>query len=188
MEAKGRILDEALSLFAARGFETVAVQDVCDAAGITKPTLYHHFGNKLGLLQVILEDVYLDLLGRVESAAQYAGDLPLTLYKVTGAYFEFARQKPKAYRLMLSLWLAPQQSESLAAVRPWNQRQHGMLEDMFAFASRDHGNMKGRQARYALTFLGMINTLVGVSLNGYLELSEDLTYQCVHQFMHGIYS
>lgn len=188
MEARERILDEALSLFAAKGFETVAVQFVCDAAGITKPTLYHHFGSKLGLLQAILEEVYLDLLGRVETAAQYAGDLPLTLYKVAGAYFEFARQKPKAYRLVLSLWLAPQESESLSAVLPWNQRQHQLLEELFASASQDHGNMKGRQARYALTFLGMLNTLVGVSLNGHLELTEDLTYQCVHQFMHGIYS
>ncbi len=188
MEAKQRILDEALSLFAAKGFDTVAVQEVCEAAGLSKPTLYHHFGSKYGLLQAILEEVYLDLLGRVEPAASYARDLPLNLYKVAGAYFEYARQKPRAYRLLLSLWLAPEQSESLAAVRPWNQRQHQILEDLFAAASHDHGNMKGRQARYALTFLGMLNTLLGVSLNGYLELSEDLAFQCVHQFMHGIYS
>jgi AcrR family transcriptional regulator len=188
LEARERILAEALALFAAKGYESVAVQDVCQAAGLTKPTLYHYFGSKLGLLEAILEEVYLDLLGRVEAAAHYAGDLPLTLYKVAGTYFDFARQRPQAYRLLLSLWLAPEESESLAAVRSWNQRQHQVLVDMFAAASQDHGNMKGRQARYALTFLGMLNTLIGVSLNGLLELSDNLTFQCVHQFMHGIYS
>lgn len=188
MVARQRILDEALALFAAKGYESVAVQDVCQAAGLTKPTLYHHFGCKLGLLQAIVEEVYLDLLSRVEAAAHYTGDLPLTLYKLAGAYFEFARQKPQAYRLLLSLWLAPEKSESLAAVQSWNQRQHQVLVDMFAAASQDHGNMKGRQARYALTFLGMLNTLIGVSLNGFLDLSEELMFQSVHQFMHGIYS
>ena len=48
--------------------------------------------------------------------------------------------------------------------------------------------MRGRDKAYAATFLGMINTYVGLALNGYATLDDQLIYQAVHQFMHGILS
>ncbi len=188
MDTRQRILQEALTLFAAHGYEAVAVQDVVAAAGLSKPSLYHHFGSKLGLLQALLEERHLELLARVRPAAQYQGDLPLTLYRLAGAYLDFARQRPEFYRLQLALWFAPAQSETLRAVRPWHERQQELLEELFRAAARDHGNMKNRHVLYAITFLGMVNTLAGVALNGYLELGDELVFKAVHQFMHGIYS
>jgi TetR/AcrR family transcriptional regulator len=182
------ILDEALKLFAARGYEAVGVADVVAAAGLTKPSLYHHFGSKLGLLQALLEQSYLELLARVRPAAAYHGDLPLTLFRVVSAYCAFALARPQAYRFQLNLCFAPPESEAFRAVTPWNQRQHEMLKELFQAAAHDHGNMKGRDAIYAVLFLGMINTLIGVSLSGHVELNEELVFRAVHQFMHGIYS
>ena len=34
----------------------------------------------------------------------------------------------------------------------------------------------------------MINTYIGLFLNGYSALDDALVYQAVHQFMHGILS
>ncbi len=48
--------------------------------------------------------------------------------------------------------------------------------------------MRGRQKAYAATFLGMINTYVGLALNGYATLDDQLVYRATHQFMHGIFS
>ena len=48
--------------------------------------------------------------------------------------------------------------------------------------------MRGRHKAYAATFLGMINTYIGLWLNGYATLDDQLVYQAVHQFQHGIYS
>lgn len=182
------ILDEALSLFAARGYEAVGVADVVGAAGLTKPSLYHHFGSKLGLLEALLEASYLELLERVRPATDYQGDLPLTLFRVVSAYCAFAQARPQVYHLLLNLCFAPPQSEAYRAVTPWNQRQHDILKDMFQKASGDHGNMKGRHELYAVLFLGMINTLIGVSLGGHLELNDEMVFKAVHQYMHGIYS
>ena len=36
-----RILETALDLFASHGYDATSVQAICDAAHITKPTLYH---------------------------------------------------------------------------------------------------------------------------------------------------
>ena len=50
-DTRAELLARALDLFAAYGYDGVGVQQICDAAGVTKPTLYHHFGNKRGLLE-----------------------------------------------------------------------------------------------------------------------------------------
>jgi AcrR family transcriptional regulator len=51
----GRLLSAALNLWVERGYEAVGVQEICDAAQVTKPTLYHYFGSKAGLLRAIVE-------------------------------------------------------------------------------------------------------------------------------------
>ncbi len=188
MDNKDKIKSAALALFADQGYDAVGVQEIVVAAGFTKPTLYHYFGSKLGLLEAILEENFLALLEKVRPAADYKGDLPLTLYRLAGAYVAFAKEHPQFYRLQLALWFAPKGSESFRAVLGWGERQHKMLEDLFVKASRDHGNMKGRHQRYAATFLGMVNTIVGLGLNELAELNQEMVFNAVHQFMHGIYS
>ena len=54
MDNRSKILSCALKLFSARGYDAVGVQEIVDAAGITKPTLYHYFGSKRGLLETLL--------------------------------------------------------------------------------------------------------------------------------------
>ncbi len=188
MDNRQNIMDQALRLFAAKGYEAVGVEQIARAARVTKPTLYHYFGSKAGLLDELLQVNFLALLEAVRPAADYQGDLPLTLYRLAGAYFDFAKQNPEFYRLQLSLWLGPHQSESSLAVRPWAHRQQTLLVDLFLAAARDHGNMKGRQQRYAVSYLGQVNTFIGLVLNGFLEPSDGMVFNLVHQFMHGIYS
>ena len=54
MDNREAILNSALNLFWARGYDATGVQEIVDQAGITKPTLYYYFGSKQGLLQEIL--------------------------------------------------------------------------------------------------------------------------------------
>ncbi len=84
------IIEQALNLFAARGYDAVSVQEIVDAAGVTKPTLYHYFGSKHGLLDAVLSEHFEALYCRVKEAADYQGDLPLNLYRGVAAYFQFA--------------------------------------------------------------------------------------------------
>ena len=49
------MLAAAAELFAERGFAGTSVEAVCEHAGLTKPVVYWHFGNKEGLLVAALE-------------------------------------------------------------------------------------------------------------------------------------
>jgi len=188
MDNRAAILDKALGLFASRGYDAVGVQEIVDVVGVTKPTLYHYFGNKLGLLRTLLESHYERLNQEVGSAAEYRGDLPLTLRRVVTAYFHFSTRDPVFYRMQLSLYFAPSLSEAFQEVVRLNDYLFRLIEGIFLQASRDHGNMKGRHTLYAASFLGMINNCIGLALNGFLVLNDALLERAVHQFEHGIYS
>lgn len=188
MDNHARLLKCALELFAARGYDAVGVQEIVDAAGITKPTLYHYFGNKQGLLKSLMEERFVELYTAAQEAAAYHHDLTYNLAQTAAVYFRFACQNPVYYRLLLSIWFAPRESEAFHTVSPLNEQQYALFENLFFQAAADHGNMKGRHQAYAATFLGMINTYIGLWLNGFAELNDELVHHAVHQFQHGIYS
>ncbi len=188
MDNREKILACALQLFSAHGYDAVGVQEVADAAGVRKPTLYHYFGSKHGLLEALLAQYYRPLNEQVRQAAAYTGDLPLTLRGVARTFFHFANQHPTYYHLQLALWFAPLDSEPHRLVESWNLQQYQIIETLFTLAAQDHGNMKSRQRFYATSFVGLLNTYIGLALNSHAVLDEALVERTVHQFEHGIYS
>jgi AcrR family transcriptional regulator len=188
MDNPTKILDCSLELISARGYDAVGIQEIVEAAGVTKPTLYHYFNSKRGLLDQLLAANFDKLIDVVTQAAVYQGDMVLTLEKTIRVYFAFARENPKFYRMQLTMYFASPESEPNQAVAGYNRKQYELLESLFIQAVKDHGNMRGRHRLYAATFMGMINTYIGLFLNGHIELTDQLVYQTVHQFMHGIFS
>jgi AcrR family transcriptional regulator len=185
---RARLLLSATRLFARHGYEAVGVQQIAEAAGVTKPTLYHYFGSKRGLLDALLAEGFADFFAALDGATPYSRNLlgPLSAY--ANVYFAFAARGRDFYRLQLALWFAPPQSEAFAAIVPYTERQQRFFEDFFARAAQDHGNMVGRQRAYALTFLGLLSTYAALLLNDRLQPDAELTRHAVRQFMHGIFS
>src|SRR3954454_19047241 len=49
-DRKQQILDQAVGLFIERGFHSVKLEDIAEAAGVTARALYRHYDNKQALL------------------------------------------------------------------------------------------------------------------------------------------
>ncbi len=187
-DTRERLLSVALSLFAARGYNAVGVQDVCDAASVTKPTLYYRFGSKRGLLEAIAEERYGPFAAKVRDRARYSGDVAAALTGVAAAFLEAARADRDFARLRLSLAFSPPESEEHAVFRPRTEALYAAIADLFEAASTDHGNMRGRAAWYAASFIGTADAYVGLFLAGSLDPDEEAVRRIVHFFMHGIFS
>lgn len=54
---KEKILNEALKLFAQKGYEAVGVTEIAEAVGIKAPSLYKHYKNKRAIFDSILKRV-----------------------------------------------------------------------------------------------------------------------------------
>ena len=63
-DTKRRILDKALELFSARGYDAVSVGEIGRAVGIKAPSLYNHFPSKQAIFEGIVD----------ATAAQYEAD------------------------------------------------------------------------------------------------------------------
>jgi AcrR family transcriptional regulator len=99
-ERRRQLLDVALAEFARRGYHETSMNDVADAAGVTKPVLYQHFGSKRDLYQELLEDVG----GRLEAAiaeATAGARGPREQVEVgLSAYFHFVAHEQAAFNLL----------------------------------------------------------------------------------------
>ncbi len=59
--ARARLLREGMRLFLRDGFASVSTRQICEAAGVTQPSLYHHFGSKEGLYFAVITQWFADL-------------------------------------------------------------------------------------------------------------------------------
>jgi len=185
---RSNILATALRLFSDRGYEAVGIAELCEASKVTKPTLYHYFGSKRGLLDAIIEERGGSLLGRVKEASIYAHDVPRGLEGIAFVFSRAAKEDAEFARLRLSLSFAPPASEGSLAASALNDAIFSLVEAFFLDASSDHGNMKGRSSPYAAAFIGTVDTYIGLYLAGRSPLSDDTLRWAVRQFMYGIFS
>ena len=188
MDSRSALMRTALQLFAKRGYEGVGVQEIASACGLTKPTLYHFFGSKQGLLEALFSEYAAKLDCEIAGAAMYEGDLQHTLERVAATYIDFATKEPEGYRLELSLYFAPRQSPARAVAVQHYARRHTLLESVFAAAVNEHGNLRGRQSRYAVSLVGVLNSYIALQLDGEITITDRLRRDIVHQFSYGIYS
>jgi AcrR family transcriptional regulator len=98
-----RILLSALELFASKGYDATSVREICEAAGITKPTLYHFFGSKEGVYRALVDGALDDFHKAVTRALQRPGSAVDRLQRVGRAYFESARGRRDLLRFIFGL-------------------------------------------------------------------------------------
>ncbi len=59
-DTRRRILETALDLFAAQGYEGASTRQIAEGAGVNLPAIQYYFGNKEGLYRAVIEDITAD--------------------------------------------------------------------------------------------------------------------------------
>jgi AcrR family transcriptional regulator len=95
-----QLLDRALEVFAAEGFHGTAMNDVAEAAGVTKPVLYQHFRSKRALYLELLDDVGEQLRAAITSATSVAGGPRMQVEAGFAAYFRHVDEHRSAFTLL----------------------------------------------------------------------------------------
>jgi AcrR family transcriptional regulator len=182
-------MQTAIRLFANHGYDAVGVQQIVEEAGVTKPTLYHYFGSKQRLIEIIFQEEGSALIQQVGEATAYNGDIRGSIQRVMIAYFEYAQAHPMFYRMLLTMWFAPPSSDYFLVMRDLQQQQIDFISEMFLKATEHHGNMRGRHVQYAISLRGLIDTYIGMYLQGFTDLQDEAQRTRIqHQFLHGIFS
>ncbi|GAC1315062.1 MAG: TetR/AcrR family transcriptional regulator [Acidimicrobiales bacterium] len=95
-----QLLDVARRLFGDLGYHHTSMDALAEAAGVTKPVLYQHFGSKRDLYLEVLGDVGDQLMDAVVEAARAAGHPREQVEAGFRAYFGFVAAHAGAFRLL----------------------------------------------------------------------------------------
>lgn len=185
MKTSEKLLNVAVDLFSKKGWGTVGVQEIVDAAGVTKPTLYHYYGSKRGLLQSILEQHFAPLLHELENL-EYHGDVYLTVRELARLLIEFAHNNPVEHRLIVSLSVAAPDSEEHQVIRPFLERRFEAIIRVFRQVSAHHTNIANFESTLTISMIGL--TDVHALHANDSDWDQTIEYRVVKQFMYGMWS
>lgn len=87
LETPELVLRQARILFMRRGYADVSVGEVAEAVGVTKPTLYYHFGDKDGLYAAVLVDLMREVGGYIRAVVEQEGSVRERLLQVAFGFF-----------------------------------------------------------------------------------------------------
>lgn len=121
-EARQAILQSAIATFAHKGYAGTSVQDILQAAQLSKPTLYYYFENKAGLFRAILDYAYGESFKRMKEAAAAEKTAEKQLVAVGTAIFAWARENQNLMRLVLATVFAAPEEVPAECVQPFKRR------------------------------------------------------------------
>jgi AcrR family transcriptional regulator len=94
----------------------VSMDEIASEAGITKPILYRHFGDKDGLYEALAER-YVDELSRALQPSSASRSARGRLAAGIDAYLSYIEREPERYRFLLGAAERPQASGVVADFR-----------------------------------------------------------------------
>ncbi len=98
--SREHLLQTAITLFSAGGFDGASVNDIVAAAGVSKRMVYHYFKSKALLYQEALFYAFSELAKAEQAAVAAATSLEDAVKKLIRVYFDFPRQHPQFSRLL----------------------------------------------------------------------------------------
>jgi AcrR family transcriptional regulator len=119
-DARGAILDATESILIEEGYERFSMRKLAARCGYTAPTIYHHFGDKEGLFDTLLELRVSELVAELESVDTSAEPVE-GMRALFLCFANFGLRNPVHYRLMST---PRPEAEPLAS----GERARAMLE------------------------------------------------------------
>lgn len=101
---KAALLDAAATLFAARGYHAVSIEEIGQAAGISGPGVYRHFASKNDLLLTLCANAMDFLLAGAREITARAGAPDKTIADLVALHVDFAVRD----RAVLAVYLREQ--------------------------------------------------------------------------------
>ncbi len=183
-----RILSTALDLFAVRGYDATAVREICEAAGITKPTLYHFFGSKDGVLQALVQGGFEQFRTLVRAAIETPGTFRHRIKVLARSVFESASEKPLLWRFIHSvIWAPPGTAQS--QTENCSEFYDGVVGALATAAEESVASGELRpgpiEARMLILMGSISEAATGYVIAGKPELTPELADQIVDAIFDG---
>ena len=73
-ETRGKLIEAARLAFGTVGYAQTSMDELTASVGLTRGALYHHFGDKKGLLAAVVEQIDAEMDDRLQAVSDTAHD------------------------------------------------------------------------------------------------------------------
>lgn len=154
-QRRAQLLEAASEVFAAKGYHFAAMDDIADAAGVSKPVLYQHFTSKLDLYLDLLDASANRLVQVVRGALASTTDNAERVVATMGAFYDFVADSDSDFRFVFESDLTGE-----VAVQERLDRINDEISEAIATVIAEDTGLPPAQAR-----------LLGVCLVGIAQVS-----------------
>lgn len=186
VRSNDRILLKALALFSDKGYDATSVREICEAAGVTKPTLYHFFGSKEGVYRAIVEGTLERFQADILQALGETGPLRPRLVRMARGFVESTAREPDLARFLMALIHNPPRSAPATDFVGFYQSILDGLARAIECAAAEGEIAPGPTDVRLLVFMGALSEAMhGFLLVGRPELTPQLAETLVDTVLRG---
>jgi AcrR family transcriptional regulator len=99
-ERRVQLLDVSRGVFAERGFEAATLEEIAERAGVSRPIVYGHFGDKQHLFEAVVDAEIARVEAAVGDAIAAPGAPRDVLERGLRAFFAYVREHPEGHAVL----------------------------------------------------------------------------------------
>jgi len=160
-ERREQLIDTARALFAERGIEGTAIEEVAARAGVSKPIVYEHFGGKEGLYAVVVDREVRQLLDMMRSSLT-AGHPRDQLEQAAIALLDYIEQSSDGFRILVRDTPIGSESGSFGSII-------GDIASRVEYILEEEFRTRGFDAKFAPMYAQMLVGMVGTTGQWWLD-------------------
>lgn len=160
-----RLLDAACELFTEKGYASTSVREIVERAGVTKPMLYYHFGNKEGIYLALVNESYQELGKMVRESLDFKGDVRQRLLRMTENVFDLFHANQREVRFIHSMYYGPSGGAPEADLEAFHMVLHEAVATLVTEGIADGEFRAGDPDEITLALTGALHMAMEVELN-----------------------
>jgi AcrR family transcriptional regulator len=150
-QRRAQLLDAANEVFTSKGYHAAAMDDIAEAAGVSKPVLYQHFPSKLDLYLALLDSSCERLVEIVTDALASTDHNADRVVATMGAFYEFVSSSAGEFRFVFESDLT---GEGRVQQRLW--RVNDEIADAIAAVISEDTALPGAESKLlAISLVGI---------------------------------
>jgi AcrR family transcriptional regulator len=191
-DLKARLLLSALSHFAAKGYDGVQVKEVAEEAGVSKPTLYYHFGSKEGLFRQLCLVSLASMAVRIQAMVEPFLATPIkdlkakevACLKLSRSYLDLLLESQEFTGFILRSIAVPSPDSGFRDLMPLVEKG---LSPLGLFIHHVFGTSLEQARKEVLLFTSLAGSLIEEKLRDpQYQITDDEVKWVTRRWLHGV--
>jgi len=186
--ARDRLLSAAIELFARKGYSATTVREMVDAAGVTKPVLYYHFGSKEGIYLALMEGARREFATTLAGAVAEGGSAREQVVRVLGGVLDLILTNLGLVRIVHAMFYGPTQGAPFFDFEQFHAQLVGTIHSLVERGIAAGEFRSGDADDITMALFGAFDICQGTNLNhpelcidrSRLERVLDVIFRGVH--------